>query len=232
MIKRILKKIKGSEYTIDPNINRIQLFAISLRRLSMILRGVYYKIIKTKSRGLLFIGKKVKLYHGNKVIFGKNSTLNDYCYINALVKKNIIIGDNFSLGRNSIIESYGVLSNLGEGLIIGNNVGISPNAFISIRGEVHIGDDTIIGPFFSTHPENHIFDDINIPIRKQGVSRKGISIGYDCWIGSKVTILDGVTIGNHSIVAAGSVVTNDVPDYVIVGGIPAKIIKNRKKEIS
>ena len=65
------------------------------------------------------------------------------------------------------------------------------------------------------------------PIRLQGATRKGVEIGEDCWIGSKAVILDGVKIGNHVIVAAGAVVNRDVPDYAIVGGVPAKIIKTR-----
>ena len=68
------------------------------------------------------------------------------------------------------------------------------------------------------------------PIRLQGATRKGIEIGNDCWIGSKVTILDGVKIGNHAIVAAGAVVNKNVPDYAIVGGVPAKILKMRNSE--
>lgn len=194
----------------------------------MAAKGFCIKVFYTKSAGVLFVGKKVIIKHGKKIFFGKNVTINDNCYINALVSKKIIIGDNFSFGRNSTIDGYGILSNLGEGLIIGNNVGISPNAFISVRGEVVIGDNTIIGPFFSVHPENHIFDDINIEIRKQGITRKGIKIGSDCWIGAKVTILDNVTIGDHCVIAAGSIVTKSFPEYSVIAGVPAKIIKNRK----
>lgn len=229
MIKKILKKIKGSEYKLDPNITSIELFYILFGRFSMVLKGFYYKIFKTKAKGLFFIGRKVKIQFGKKLKFGKNCTINNNCQINALVKKSIAIGNNFSLGSNSIIEGYGVLTNLGEGLIIGDNVGISPNALISIRGEVKIGNETIIGPYFSIHPENHIFNDFNISIRKQGVTRKGIVIGNNCWIGAKVTILDGVTIGDNSIVAAGSVVTKNVLENSIVGGVPARVLDKRIK---
>ena len=139
----------------------------------------------------------------------------------------IKIGNNFSLGQNSIIECTGVIRELGESLVIGDNVGISANAFISVRGKVKIGDSTIFGPGVSLFSENHIFEDKSTPIYLQGATRKGIEIGKDCWIGANATILDGVKIGNGCIVAAGAVVNHDVPSYTIVGGVPAKTIKNR-----
>ena len=92
---------------------------------------------------------------------------------------------------------------------------------------MEIGDDTIFGNYVSLHSENHNYQDKNIPIRLQGVTRKGIKIGRDCWIGSKATILDGSVIGDGCIVAAGAVVRGVIPPYSIVGGVPAKIIKSR-----
>ena len=68
---------------------------------------------------------------------------------------------------------------------------------------------------------------MNQPIRLQGVSRQGIHIGPNCWVGAKVTVLDGVTIGEGSVVAAGAVVTKDIPPYSIAAGVPAKVIKRR-----
>ena len=120
-----------------------------------------------------------------------------------------------------------MISDLGEKLIIGNNVGISPRAFITVRGTVRIGDDTIIGPNVTIIPENHNFSQIKVPIRLQGVSRKGVTIKNNVWVGSNVTILDGVTIGEGAVIAAGAVVTKDVQNFEIVGGIPAKRIKTR-----
>lgn len=175
--------------------------------------------------------EKSKNQRTQKIKLKGSATIEDGCFINALSKGGITIGNNFSLGRNSIIECTGVIRELGEELIIGENVGIAANAFIAMRGTITIGDNTIFGPGVSIHAENHNFSDLNKPIRKQGATRKEVTIGKDCWIGSKAVILDGVNIGNHVIVAAGAVVTKDVPDYAIVGGVPAKIIKQRKEEV-
>lgn len=131
------------------------------------------------------------------------------------------------MGAFSIIEGFGVLNDLGDSLRIGNDVGIADHSLISVRGPVTIGDNVIIGPFFSLHSENHNFSQKSIPIRKQGVSRLGVHISENVWIGAKVTVLDGVSIGSGTIVAAGAVVTRDLPENVIAAGVPAKIIRQR-----
>jgi len=117
---------------------------------------------------------------------------------------------------------------MGEGLLIGNNVGIAQNCFIQVRGFVEIGDNVIMGPNVSIFSENHNSDDSDLPINMQGETRKGVKIENGVWIGTRAVILDGVKIGKNSIVAAGSVVTKDVPEFAIVAGVPAKVIKLRK----
>ena len=228
LINKVITKIKKEPYEIDEAITFSTMLGIIFERSMMILRGTFRKVFFKKSKGMLFIGKRVKIKNKKKVSFNGSATIEDGCFIQALSKGGITIGNNFSLGRNSIIECTGVIRELGEELVIGENVGIAANAFIAMRGKVEIGDNTIFGPNVSIHAENHNFSDLEIPIRLQGATRKGIKIGKDCWIGSKVTILDGVNIGDHVIVAAGAVVNKDVPDYAIVGGVPAKVLKMRK----
>jgi len=100
---------------------------------------------------------------------------------------------------------------------------------------LEIGSDCIIGQYLSCHPENHNFGDQTRLIRHQGVQRKGIKIGKNCWIGAKVTILDGVRIGANCVIAAGAVVTKSMPDNTVIGGVPARVIKmieTREKELS
>jgi len=184
--------------------------------------------IYLKESGVLFVGRNCKLKHCNKIIFGKTIIIGDNVNINALSKHDIKVGNNFSLGANSIIECTGVIRNMGEGLLIGNNVGIAQNCFIQVRGFVEIGDNVIMGPNVSIFSENHNSDDSDLPINMQGETRKGVKIENGVWIGTRAVILDGVKIGKNSIVAAGSVVTKDVPEFAIVAGVPAKVIKLRK----
>ena len=141
--------------------------------------------------------------------------------------KDVSISRN-SLSKDCFIECVSVLENIGEGLHIGNNVGIAQNIFIQVRGSVKIGNDVIIGPNVSIFSESHNSSNLDIPIRLQGVNRKGVIIEDGVWIGTRTIILDGVCVGKNSIIAAGSLVTEDVPEYSIVGGVPANIIMVRK----
>ncbi len=153
--------------------------------------------------------------------------ISDHVEINALSKKGIVMGDNVSIHRQTIIECTGVIRELGEGLTIGNNVGIAQNCFIQVRGFVSIGSNVMFGPNVSIFSENHGFERTDVPMIKQTTVRKGVVIEDDVWLGTQSVILDGVTIGKGSIVAAGAIVNVNVPPYSIVAGVPAKIIKSR-----
>ncbi len=111
---------------------------------------------------------------------------------------------------------------------IGDRSGVGINA--KMHGTVIIGNDVMMGPDCIIYTRNHAFSDTSIPMRKQGFSEeKPVIIGNDVWIGGRVIILPGVHVGNGAIIGAGAVVTKNVPDYAIVGGNPAKIIKYRKE---
>jgi acetyltransferase-like isoleucine patch superfamily enzyme len=228
LINKVAQKLGRENYSIDEALTTKDLFLILYQRLVQALRGFYYKIFLKKSSGLTFIGCNTKLRFLSKLSIGSSVTIGDNVEINALSKKGIVIGNNVSILKNTIIECTGVIRNLGEGLTIGNNVGIAQNCFIQVRGKVIIEDNVIFGPNVSVFSENHIFENSDLPVNVQGESRTGVKIESGVWIGTRAVILDGVTVGKNSIVAAGSVVNKDVPPYSIVGGIPAKVIKIRK----
>lgn len=96
-----------------------------------------------------------------------------------------------------------------------------------MQSNVTIGDHVIMGPDIKIYSRNHKSDRVDIPIQHQGKEFLRTKVGNDVWIGANVIIVAGVTIGNHCIIAAGSVVTKDVEDYSVVGGCPAKLIKKR-----
>lgn len=98
-----------------------------------------------------------------------------------------------------------------------------------IQSNVIIGDNVIMGPDVKIYSRNHVFTSLDSPIQDQGKEYYKTIIGNDVWIAANVVIIAGVKVGNHCIIAAGSVVTKDVQNYAIVGGVPAKIIKYRNK---
>lgn len=118
----------------------------------------------------------------------------------AVISKDFSIGDNSGIGEDSIVGKYTI-----------------------------IGDNVMMGPQCCIYTRNHRHDYISKPMIEQGMEEwRPVTIGNDVWIGNRVIILPGVKIGNGVIIGAGAVVCKDVPDFVIVGGSPAKILKYRK----
>lgn len=129
-------------------------------------------------------------------------------------------------GSNIDVQKHTRFSHTCE---LGNNSGIGEGA--RLYGKIIIGDNVMMGPHCWIYTQNHEFRYIDRPMRVQGPQReRSVIIGNDVWIGGRVTILPGVHIGNGVIIGAGAVVTKDVPDFAIVGGNPAKIIKYRIKQ--
>ncbi len=131
----------------------------------------------------------------------------------------------FAIGERSFVA---IGSQIGMDVEIGADSTV--NAYAVVRGFIRIGNQVRIGGQAHILGFNHNFDDMDQPIHKQGINRKGITIEDDVWIGSGAIVLDGVTIGAHSIVAAGAVVTKDVAEYSVVGGNPAKVIRDRRNK--
>lgn len=129
----------------------------------------------------------------------------------------------FSLGRNSVVESYSCINNAVGDVLIGSNTRIGIHN--TIIGPVTIGDNVNLAQGITVTALNHNFEDTSKRIDEQGISTKPVEIKDDVWIGANAVILPGVTIGSHAVVAAGAVVTTDVPDNTVVGGVPAKIIR-------
>ena len=140
---------------------------------------------------------------GGEIKIGKKCAI---CH-GAIVQGNVTMGENCSVQPYSVIVGYG-----------------SPTERL---GEIRMGNNVRIAAHVMLVGANHIFADRDKPIRNQGLERKSIVIEDDVWIAGRVNIMCGVTIGKGSVVAAGAVVTKDVPPYSVVGGVPAKIIKER-----
>lgn len=129
------------------------------------------------------------------------------------------------------------LAKCGKGVNVGFGCTVSPRVELGdhsslgnrcvIQAGVKIGSDLMMGPDVKIYTRNHAIQDLTIPMRMQGNDFSPVMIGDDVWIACNVVILPGVTIGSHSVIGAGSIVTRDVPEYAVVAGNPARIIKFR-----
>lgn len=224
---RLIRHLGKEGYAIDDAISSLDLIKVLWSKFFDGIRGQRLRLRTKESAGLVFVGRHTVIKHCGHLKLGRSVTIGPNVHIDALCRGGICVGNNVTIKEGSIIEGYGVLRNLGESLKIGNNVGISQYCFIAIRGNVTIGDNTILGPHVSIFSENHIADSLEIPIVNQGEVRADVVIGNGVWIGARAVILSGVTIGDGAIVAAGAIVTKNVAPFTVVGGVPSKLIKNR-----
>lgn len=138
-------------------------------------------------------------------------------------------GGVISLGARTGLDKGVILRAYGGSIQIGEDCTVNPYSIIYGGGGVVIGNGVLIAAHTVIVPSNHIFSDIDKPIRQQGTSGVGIVIEDDVWIGAGVKILDGVTVAKGTVVAAGSVVTKSTESYSVVAGVPAKKISTRLK---
>lgn len=227
-INSIVKRIKGPGYALDPDLPLSAIVFISLRRFIALLRCILFGAkFSLDIRKLVFIGPNVKLRNSKLIQLGRGVTLGEGVVIDGLSRRGVRIFDRVSIGPYTIIEATGVISNLGIGCSIGQNSGLGAFSFIGAAGGVWIGNDVIMGQRVSFHSENHCFERVDVPIRCQGVTRQGITLEDDCWIGANVVFLDGAHLGKGCVVAAGAVVRGKFPNYSVIGGVPARIIRSR-----
>lgn len=139
------------------------------------------------------------------------------------VRLDVLPFNRFDMGKNATIEGKSTINNGVGDVIMGDHSLIGLNNVVI--GPVSIGTRSIIAQNVVISGLNHTYEDPTISVDEQGVTVKPIIIDEDCWIGANCVITAGVHIGKHCIVAAGSIVTKSVPPYCVIGGNPAKIIK-------
>lgn len=224
-INKKIARLKGGDYAVDERVPAAYLLWLLAGRAVMWIRGA---CSCTRNKGMLFIGSNVCIKSRRNIFLGRGVTIDRDCFIDALSTEGVTMGNNVSLGKSITIACTGNLQNIGKGLRVGNNVGLGAGNFFGCAGGIEIGDDTIMGNFISCHSENHNFGNTGVLIRQQGVTRAGIVIGKNCWIGSGVTILDGANIADGCVIAAGAVlIAGQYEPNAVYGGVPAKFIKKR-----
>jgi len=135
----------------------------------------------------------------------------------------ICLGDGTKVHENAFLNSYS------GRIICERNVYIGHGSIVCGHGGLFIGENTMISGLCYVIPANHIFTDVDIPLRFQGETRRGIRVGRNAWIGAGSVILDGVTVGDSAVVGAGAVVSRDIPPWAVAMGVPAKVVRYRRQ---
>ncbi|MBC7723493.1 MAG: acyltransferase [Burkholderiaceae bacterium] len=202
--------------------------SFAARVVPMLVRGGIRSLLLGTSTGRLFVGRRVRFSHSSRISHTGRLVIEDGVEMQGHARRGLRFGADVSIGPGTMIRPssyYG--GEIGEGLVVGDRSSMGAGCFIGCSGFISIGDDVMLGPGVRVFSENHRFDSTAATIKSQGVDRGTVTIGDDCWIASGVTITANVTIGRGVIVGAGSVVTNDLPDFAIAAGSPARVLRIR-----
>jgi acetyltransferase-like isoleucine patch superfamily enzyme len=189
-------------------------------------RGIFYRLIM-RMDGLAAIENGVRLRFARNIRLGRGVYLDQNTYLHAC-PNGIEIGPNTIVMHGAVLHVYNFRGLPNAHIKIGHDSLIGEYSVIRGQGGVTIGDRVYTSPFTQILAVNHVFDDPQKPFIDQGITAEGIVIEDDVWLGSGAIVTYGVRIGKGSVVAAGAVVTHDVPPHSIVAGVPARFIKEIK----
>jgi acetyltransferase-like isoleucine patch superfamily enzyme len=221
-------RLKGEPYRVDPDLPLSALLGYVMARAAgmarCLLRGV---VLSWDPRRLVCLGSGVVLSNRRGIRFGRGVTLGRGVMIDGLAREGVVLGDGCTIGPYGMVRATGVLSQLGKGFRMGRHSSMDAYAFVGASGGVTVGNNVIMGQKVSFHAEEHVFDDLQLPIRHQGVRQRGIVIEDDCWVGSNVIFLDGAHVEPGCVIGAGSIVKGRIPANSVVVGNPARVIRPR-----
>jgi acetyltransferase-like isoleucine patch superfamily enzyme len=169
----------------------------------------YWRFFTWKARnphivteGFVFLGKNVELYARKG--YGR-----------------LIIGKWVHIGNGNALRAHEGTLRIGDKCVFGKDNTV--NGYLDIE----FGAATIVADWVYVCDFDHVFVDVTVPIKDQGIAKSPVRIGPDVWLGTKVTVLRGVTVGQGSVIAANAVVTKDVPPYSVAVGVPARVVRDR-----
>jgi acetyltransferase-like isoleucine patch superfamily enzyme len=187
-------------------------------------RALAYRLI-LKMQGLAAVESGVRLRFASHIRLGHGSYIDQGVYIHAC-PAGVTIGPRTLVMHGSVLHVYNFRDLPHAGIWVGADSLIGEMNVIRGQGGVRIGDRVYTSPLVQIIAVNHVFDDPERPFVEQGITAEGIVIEDDVWIGSGAVITDGVRVGKGAVVAAGAVVTKDVLPHTVVGGVPARVLKD------
>lgn len=189
------------------------------------LRAILYPLLLARGSSRPFVESGVELLYMDRISVSKGVYIDSGVRLHAS-EAEIEIGKGSRIMRNAYVCSYVSQARRGEGIRIGSKTWVGIGAVLSSgQGGLTIGDNVLIGPNAVLVTGNHDYSDIARSATEQAYTGSPIVVSDNVWIGAGATILGGVRIGERAVVAAGAVVTKDVPPYTVVGGVPARAMK-------
>jgi acetyltransferase-like isoleucine patch superfamily enzyme len=185
-----------------------------------VLRGILYRAVLGGIGSSCLIEEDVRFQVPKRIFLGDRVFVGQYSYLDG--------GTSFLRLSNDVHLARFCTLRAGErGITVRDGAGINMRSFLDGNGGVEVGPDALLSPGVQVISGNHIFDDSEVPIKYQGTAYGKVTIGEDCWLGTNVIVLPGVTIGRGAVVGASAVVTKDIPEYSIALGIPAEVVGHR-----
>jgi acetyltransferase-like isoleucine patch superfamily enzyme len=157
------------------------------------------------TEGFVFLGRNVELYARKG--YGR-----------------LVIGRWVHIGQGNAIRCHEGTLRIGDKCVFGKDNTV--NCYLDIE----FGEATIVADWVYVCDFDHVFSDITVPIKDQGIAKTPVRVGPDVWVGTKVTILRGVNVGRGCVLAAHTVVNKDLPDYSVAVGVPARVVRNRVED--
>jgi len=188
------------------------------------LRALVYRLIM-RIEGVVAIERGVRIRFADQVRLARGVYLDEGVYLHAC-PGGIEIGENTLVMHHAELHVYNFRNLPHAGIRIGRDSLIGEFCLIRGPGGVTIGNRTYLSPAVHIYSSDHRFDDPERCFVDQEITAQGVTIEDECWIGAMVIILDGVTIGKGSVVAAGAVVAEDVPPHTLVAGVPARVVRD------
>lgn len=185
-------------------------------------KALYPRLLGSVGKNVVF-GANIVLRHPHKIRIGDNVVIDDNCLLDAKGESNhgITIGSGVFIGRNTILHCKN-----GD-IEIGNDANIGFNCDIASSSRIRIGPKTLLAAYSYIIGGGHDFSRAGVAVMDQQRVALGVDIGEACWIGAHVTVQDGVTIGDHTIIGTAAVVNENLPPHSVAVGIPARVIRTR-----
>lgn len=184
---------------------------------------LYPRLLGACGRNVSF-GAGVVLRHPHKIRLGDNVVIDDHCVLDAKGADNrgIQIGSGVFIGRNTI------LSCKNGDIVLEDNVNLGFNCEIFSGSRVVLGPSVLVAAYTYFIGGGHEYEQAGTAVLDQARTSLGITVGAGCWFGAGVKVMDGVTIGEQSIIGTGAVVTHPIPAHAVAVGLPARVVRDRR----